>query len=150
MGEVALGQPLYDPTGAVSALKSRTSPFPRTLGEALIARFHEEVLFSIENAEIAIARGERTHIVGCAYRALCCAAQVLFAVNRRYLINEEGALTEAATLPVTIEGLGQAANDIWAAIGVENFCSALQLLREISNDLDGVVHDFRSKRDTPA
>ena len=60
---------------------------------------------AVENAEIAVRRAEQTHIAGCAYRALCCVAQVLFALNGRYLINEKGAVAEAATCPITIEGL---------------------------------------------
>ena len=61
-----------------------------------------EVQFSIANGEIAIARGERTHIAGCVYRALCCIGQVLFALSRRYVINEKGALAEAAGFPSTL------------------------------------------------
>jgi hypothetical protein len=145
MGEVALCRPLLDPTGAMSDLKSQTSPFPGALREALIARFHWEVLFSIEIAEIAAGRGEKTHIAGCVYRALCCVAQVLFAVNGRYLINEKGALAEAATLPVTIEALDQAVDDIWVAVGMTDFGSAVRLLREIARCLDNLVLNFRSK-----
>jgi hypothetical protein len=33
---------------------------------------------------------------------------VLFALNGRYLINEKGAVAEAATCPITIEGLADA------------------------------------------
>src|SRR6185312_6725094 len=98
MGEVALAVPLHDPKGALAALKAKTSPYPKALGEALIKRFAWEPMFAIENAELAAVRGEQTHVAGCAYRALASAAQVLFAANARYLINEKGALQEAATL----------------------------------------------------
>ncbi len=60
MGEVALCQPLHDPQGVISELKASTSPYPDRLREALVKRFVSEVLFSIENGEIAIARGEQT------------------------------------------------------------------------------------------
>jgi hypothetical protein len=59
----------------------------------------------IENGEIAITRGEHTHIAGCPYRALCCIGRVLFALNRRYLIDENGGWAEAAGFPCTISGL---------------------------------------------
>jgi len=36
------------------------------------------------------------------YRALCCIGQILFALNRRYLINEKGALAEAAAFTCTL------------------------------------------------
>ena len=73
---------------------------------------------AIENAELAARRAERTHIAGCAYRALCCLAQVLFALNGRYLINEKGALAEAAAFPVTVDGLTAAEALIWRQPGL--------------------------------
>src|SRR5262245_36304422 len=79
MGEVALCQPLHDPQGAIAQLKTSTSPYPDKLREALLNRFMWEVLFSIENGS-ACGRP----------RPLCCIGQVLFALNRRYLINEKG------------------------------------------------------------
>jgi hypothetical protein len=139
MGEVALCRSIRDPTGAIAALKARTQLYPASLRQALIARFHWEVLFAIENAEIAAARSEQTHIAGCAYRALCCLAQVLFAVNERYLINEKGALAEAATFPRTIPDAVACANRIWAAIGAADVAAALRLLREMALRLDDVV-----------
>src|SRR5215467_200624 len=54
MGELALCQPLHDPQGAIAQLKTSTSPYPDKLREALLNRFMWEVLFSIENGEIAV------------------------------------------------------------------------------------------------
>src|SRR5271170_4901029 len=139
MGEVANCEPVRDETGAIAELKTRAWPFPNQLRQALISRFHWEVIFSIENAEIAIHREEQTHIAGCVYRALCCIAQVLFAVNRRYLVNEKGALAEAGTFPKTIEEVAGTAAKIWAAIGTREFASAIRLLRRMASDLDGAV-----------
>ena len=112
-GEVALCQPLHDPQGFISELKALTSPYPEKLREALVKKFLWEVLFSIENGEIAIARGEQTHIAGCAYRALCCIGQVLFALNRRCLINEKGALAEAVKFSCTLRSLLDRAGQVW-------------------------------------
>jgi hypothetical protein len=139
MGEVATCKPVRDEAGIIAELKTRAWPFPNQLRRALILRFHWEVIFSIENAEIAVRRDEQTHIAGCAYRALCFTAQVLFAVNRQYLINEKGAIAEAAAFPETIGELADTSAEIWAAIGARRFPSALQLLRRIASDLDGLV-----------
>ena len=135
MGEVALCRPLHDPQGAIAGLKALTSPYPDALREALLKMFLWEVLFSIENGEIAIARGEQTHIAGCAYRALCCAGQVLFALNGRYLINEKGALAEAAGMPRTLPGLLDRVARIWEAIGRSEFERALSDLRSLDAEL---------------
>jgi hypothetical protein len=92
MGEVALCRPLSDSQGAIARLKTMATPYPEALREALIRRFQWEILFSIENGQTAVPRGDETYIAACAFRSLACAAQVLFAINRNYLINEKGAL----------------------------------------------------------
>jgi len=146
MGEVAVCRPLLDLTGVLAKLKAQTLPFPAALKEALIARFHWEVTFSIEIAEKALGREDQTYFSGCVYRALCCVAQVLFAVNGRYLINEKGALAEAGTFPVAIAQMIQTVDQIWAAIGIREFPSALDLLRGIAKPLDTIV--FRTPGDS--
>ena len=138
MGEVATCQPLFDPFGRIAELKSQTWPYPEALKDALVARFGWEVDFAIDNAELAARRAERTHVVGCAYRALCCVAQVLFALNGRYLINEKGAVTEAATYPITIEGLAEAQAELWKALGDGDLDGALRRLRDVSGSLRAI------------
>jgi predicted nucleotidyltransferase len=135
MGEIALCRPLHDPHGVIGGLKAATSPYPEKLREALLRTFLWEVQFSIANGEIAVARGEQTHIAGCVYRALSCIAQVLFAINRRYLINEKGALAEAAEFPRTLSGLPVLIAGIWAAVGKSEFEPALDDLRALDAEL---------------
>jgi hypothetical protein len=139
MGEVALCQPIHDPQGMIARLKAQTSPYPEPLREALIRRFHGEILFSIENGEIAVPRGEQTHIAGCAHRALCCMAQVLFALNRRYLIHEKGALEEAARFPLTISELSGRVAQVWLAIGRGEVNDALAELRSFDREMQSLV-----------
>lgn len=139
MGEIALGLPLHDPTTSLAQLKALTLPYPVALGDALIRRFQWEILFSIENGELAINRGEQTHVAGCVYRALACIGQVLFALNERYLINEKGALQEAAGFPLTIADLSARVADIWRRIGNEEFTAALSLLRKLDWELRAIT-----------
>jgi predicted nucleotidyltransferase len=139
MGEVALCRPLHDLDGALAVLKAMTEPYPELLRQALIRRFVWEVLFSIENGEIAVARGDQTHVAGCAYRALCCVGQVLFALNRRYLINEKGALDEASGFPVTIPRLGARASTVWQAIGRRDFRDSFDELGAMHGELKALA-----------
>ncbi|EJN14406.1 putative nucleotidyltransferase [Bradyrhizobium sp. YR681] len=135
MGEIAYCQPLHDPKGMIAHLKSIALPYPQPLRHALITRFQWEILFSIENAELAAARNEQTHVAGCLYRSLACIAQVLFALNERYLINEKGAIQEAASLPLTIPGLAEQADAVWQLIAERAFGQACDLLRETDQQL---------------
>ena len=125
MGEVALCRSLVDAEGALAALKAMTCPYPDKLREAVIRLFQWEILFAIENARTAVAREDQAYIGGCAFRSLACAAQVLFALNRRYLINEKGALGAAGQLPLTVGNLAERARSVWRAIGVGAFDAAL-------------------------
>jgi hypothetical protein len=143
IGEVALCRPLRDPEGAIARLKAMTTPYPEQLREALIRRFQWEILFSIENAQTAVPRGDETYIAGCAFRALACAAHVLFAVNRRYLINEKGALAGAAKLPLTVANLTERVKSVWQAIGLCAFDVALTELGSIEHELAGLVEAAR-------
>jgi len=149
MGEVALCRPLHDPAGVVAELKTATTPYPDELCAALVKTFLWEVLFSIQNAENAIPRRDRTHIAGCVYRALCCVGQVLFALNRRYLINEKGALTEAAGFSSTIDGLAERAGAVWEAIGTSEFAAAVDRMRALDGELRALVQTV-SPRQRPS
>ncbi|MGN1288765.1 MAG: nucleotidyltransferase domain-containing protein [Bradyrhizobium sp.] len=135
MGEVALCRVLHDPGGLVAAMKASTAPYPPALRDALVRRFQWEILFAIENAELAVPRGDTMHIAGCAYRALASVAQVLFALNGQYLINEKGALAQAGDFPVTVRDLAARVAEIWRQIGAADYAAALRTLRMLESEL---------------
>jgi hypothetical protein len=41
---------------------------------------------------------DTAYVAGCAFRCIACLCQVLFAINRVYLLNEKGAVAAAAQL----------------------------------------------------
>ncbi|MEK9278998.1 MULTISPECIES: nucleotidyltransferase domain-containing protein [unclassified Bradyrhizobium] len=135
MGEIACCQALRDERAVIAELKSIALPYPQPLRDALIQRFRWEILFSIENAELAALREDQVHVAGCAYRALACIAQVLFALNGEYLINEKAALQQAAEFPLTIPDLMEQTSAIWRRIGNHAFGTALLNLRTIDRQL---------------
>lgn len=139
MGEVAYCRQLHDPKGLIARLKTIALPYPQALRRALIRRFQWEVLFSIENAELAAARNERSYIAGCLYRSLACVAQVMFALNERYLINEKGALQEAAGLPLAIPQLVERSDQIWQLVGDGGFARASAILRQVDQELKALT-----------
>jgi hypothetical protein len=143
MGEVALCRPLSDPEGALARLKAMTTPYPEALRGALIRRFQWEILFSVENARTAVPKGNETYIAGCTFRSLACVAQVLFALNRNYLINEKGSLAAAARLPLTVADLTERVKSVRQAIGLCAFDVALTELGSIEHELAGLVEAAR-------
>jgi predicted nucleotidyltransferase len=97
MGEVHLCRPLYDPEGAVAALKALTIRYPPALKKALVDNSLWEAGFSLENCHKSAARGDVLHVTGFLFRCAACITQALFALNERYCINEKGSVKVAGT-----------------------------------------------------
>jgi predicted nucleotidyltransferase len=95
MGEVALGLPLHDSQGVLTALKAKTTPYPAKLKQATIDKFAWEISFSLLVAQKSVARGDVAYAAGCCFRSVACMNQVLFALNEVYLLNEKGAVALA-------------------------------------------------------
>ncbi len=93
MGEVAQCRVLSDADGLLARLVARTSPYPSALRMALLQRFGWEASFALANARKSLDRGDVNYVAGCAFRAVACLCQTLFALNGRYLINEKGAVS---------------------------------------------------------
>ena len=100
MGEVALCRPSATPEARYRRLEGDDHPYPDKLREALIRRFQWEIVFAIENAETAVPkrRTELTSPDARSGRSLRRPGPLR--LNRRYLINEKGALAAAARLPM--------------------------------------------------
>ena len=92
MGEVALCRVLWDPDDVLAPLRRQCHPYPEALGEALIKIFFWEARFAVENATHGRGQNDPVYVAGCTFRAALCLCQVLFALNRVYLLNEKGAV----------------------------------------------------------
>jgi predicted nucleotidyltransferase len=92
MGEVACARLLHDPAGTLAALQGRTTPYPAALAKAVRERFEWEAEFALANARKSLDRGDVSYLAGCAFRAVACLCQTVFALNGVYLLNEKGAV----------------------------------------------------------
>jgi predicted nucleotidyltransferase len=95
-GEVHQNKPFHDPDGVLADLHRYTEPYPPALAKALIGKFGWESGFALATAATAAGRGDISYVTGCAFRAVACLTQVLFAAEKRYLSNEKGSLALAA------------------------------------------------------
>ncbi|PQP88880.1 DNA polymerase subunit beta [Paenibacillus sp. AR247] len=91
MAEVALCHVLWDPADIITALKSKTSPFPAVYRQAVIGKFLWEAEFSLDIGMKGVAKKDISYVSGCCFRAVSCLNQVLFAINHQYCMNEKGA-----------------------------------------------------------
>ncbi|MFF0414544.1 DUF4037 domain-containing protein [Kitasatospora sp. NPDC004745] len=95
-GELALGQVLADPRGELTALRAAMAHYPEALRTALVGAAWEAG-FLVASAGKGAARGDVLHVSLCLSRAVGVLVQALHAHDRRWCLNEKGAL--AATPP---------------------------------------------------
>jgi predicted nucleotidyltransferase len=137
LGEIAVCIPLFDPEGPIEALKRRGVEYPQALRSAVV----QEYLWAAEFGLSAVApkyaaRGDTYGTAGCLTRAVNQLVLVLFALNRKYLINDKTALEEIAEFERAPREFGPRVQKTMAQLGgspaelgaaVENVA---QLLRE--------------------
>jgi hypothetical protein len=125
-GEIAHGIALEDRAGRFAELHARALPYPEALRGAKLAELWE-ASFALDVAAKPAARGDVAYVAGCLWRAAAVIVQALFALNRRYLLNEKGATRlvggfALAPRDVTVRveaalgAVGRSPNDLAAAI----------------------------------
>ena len=97
VGELALAVVLADPTGELTELRDAIS-YPDALRAAL-ARNLWEANFLLQIAAKATSRGDTAYVALCLSRAMLLCAHALHAHDRRWLVNEKGAIDSAGQLP---------------------------------------------------
>ncbi len=94
-GEVHVCRPLFDSAGTVARLKSRVSEYPETLRTAAVTKHLFDAEFEISIAAKPAERGDVMYVAGCLFRAAGFMTLVLYALNRRFFLNEKGAFAES-------------------------------------------------------
>lgn len=107
-GEVALGLVQADPDGELSALREETASYPEPLRTALMEA-SSQADWAIRFAGKPAERGDVLYVSLCLSRAVGVLVQALFAADRRWCLNEKGALDAAERLPSTPAGFADRA-----------------------------------------
>ena len=107
LGDVAVCVPLVDPEARLDQLKSRVANYPEALRQAVV----RDYLWAAEFGLAAFARkfATRSNVYGtaaCLTRAVNELVLVLFALNRKYLINDKTALAEIAEFELAPQEFG--------------------------------------------
>ena len=138
MGEAACARLLHDPSGALANLQRRTTPYPAALAKALRERFEWEAGFALANARKSLDRGDVSYLAGCAFRAIACLCQTLFALNGVYLLNEKGAVAAADGFALSPTGFAKRVASLFADLGSGNHAAGLDRLQELIVETGGL------------
>lgn len=106
LGEVHYCRPLYDPAGVVTTLKGLAEPYPPLLRRALIGTYPWQAGFALDTGRKGAARDDSYYVAGSLFQCASCLAQALFALNRRYYINEKGFMRAVDSFPLRPDEFG--------------------------------------------
>ena len=120
------------------SLQRRTTPYPAALAKALRERFEWEAGFALANARKCLDRGDVSYLAGCAFRAIACLCQTLFALNRVYLLNEKGAVAAADGFALSPTGFAKRVASLFADLGSGNHAAGLDRLQELIVETGGL------------
>jgi predicted nucleotidyltransferase len=128
LGEVEVAIPLFDPEARLDALKRRAADYPEALRRAVVQDYLWAAEFGLAAfARKFAARGDAYGTAACLTRAVNQLVLVLFALNRKYPVNDKTALAEvaeferaprefAARVQKTLANLGGSAEELVHAV----------------------------------
>lgn len=145
LGEIAAYFPLFDPEARIEALKRRVADYPAALRRAVVQDYLWQAEFALAAfAPRFAARSGAYGTAACLTRAVNQLLLALFALNRRYLMDDKTALAEVAEferaprefgprVQRTLGHLGDSPEELGAAVE-----SIAQLFRETVELTDGL------------
>jgi predicted nucleotidyltransferase len=145
LGEIAVCLPLFDPEARIEALKRRVADYPEPLRRAVVQDFLWQAEFGLAAfARKCAVRSDTYGTAACLTRAVNQLVLALFALNRKYLINDKTALAEVAgfesaprefgpRVQQTLGRLGASPAELVAA--VENIAQLHQETVALANEL---------------
>lgn len=128
LGEVAACVPLHDPEARLGPLKRRVADYPEALRRAVVQDYLWAAEFGLAAfARKFAARSDAYGTAACLTRAVNQLVLALFAINRRYPVNDKTALAEVAEfesaprefgprVQEALTGLGASAAELAAAV----------------------------------
>lgn len=141
LAEVALCKILWEQDARVSSLKDLTCPYPPQLKHALITKFAWEIRFALDTGRKSADRQDVTYAAGCAFRAVMCMLQVLFALNETYWMNEKGALHLADAFTVKPPALRARLEQAFEHLGTDgkSIEEAFNFLEQVAQEIEELL-----------
>lgn len=138
MGELAIDKVLWETGGHVSAMKRMAEQYPVELQKALIHLFSFEAEFSLWLAESSIDKDDSYYVTAHVVRSVSATNQVLFALNKKYCINEKKAVRMIDGFSIHPAGYKSKVDEIFAAVGTDAKKSCGQL-RELVSEVKALL-----------
>ena len=117
VGETHFCRPIFDRSGKLGQLKTLVAAYPEKMRSALVRKHLFDSAFCLEIADKPAARGDVAYVAQCLASATGFMTLVLYALNRRFYMNEKGAFLESAGFEIRPPQFHRHVGEILGAIG---------------------------------
>jgi predicted nucleotidyltransferase len=117
-GEVNVCRPLFAASGALAELKSMVREYPEKFRNAAASKHLFDAEFEISIAAKPAAREDVMYVAGCLFRAAGFMTLVLYALNRRFFLNEKGALAESRRFAIKPARFHDTVASVLGSVGI--------------------------------
>lgn len=131
------------PLDRLKRLLYSTGEYPPKMRAATIQRFLWEAWFSLATGRGPALRGEVHYAAGAAFRAVGSWVQVLYALNRRYLMNEKGALQRVEELAERPANFEARVNEAYRLLGSGAAEQAYWILDDLQAEVDALAGEIQ-------
>lgn len=141
-GEIHVCRPLYAASSAIAELKSLVREYPENFRAAIVIKHMFDAEFEISIAAKPAARGDVMYVAGCLFRAAGFMTLVLYALNRKFFLNEKGAFAESRrfaikparfhdTVAKILGNIGHTPAELSASVeGFQNIAQEMRVIAE--------------------
>jgi predicted nucleotidyltransferase len=132
VGETHFCRPVFDRNGKLARLKAIVAEYPEKMRDALVRKHLFDSAFHIEIATKPAARADIMYVSNCLATATGFMALVLYALNRRFYLNEKGAFLESAGFQIRPPHFHERVANILGGIGadVSTLAASVDAMRE--------------------
>lgn len=136
-GETHFCRPIFDRNGKLARLKSMVTEYPAKMRIALVSKHLFDAAFQLEIEAKPGARADSLYVAQCLATAAGFMTLVLYALNRRFYMNEKGAFLESAGFALRPAQFHERVGEILGAIGADAkaFAASLEAMRAAHREL---------------
>jgi predicted nucleotidyltransferase len=143
VGETHFCRPIFDRNGKLAQLKTMVAEYPEKMRAALVRKHLFDSAFHLEIAYKPAGRGDVAYVSQCLASATGFMTLVLYALNRRFYMNEKGAFLDSANFPIRPHRIHERVGKILGAIGSDAAVlnRGVDAMREIHRELALLCRD---------
>lgn len=137
-GELASSQTIYAKEASFQDLKILAQQYPTLLQLNIIQYFSVEADFSLSLAKKTWENKDLNYTYGLIFRMVCGFNQIIFAKNKKYLLNEKKAVQRAATLEFAPRNYQEKIDLLYTKL-LQNPDEAFRIAKELATEIQQLI-----------